>query len=253
MPRSLAAAGAPAPGQPFRMTGAGAVRFGAEETGSDGKPKLGTFNGIGYTGAVMTPGGWLGRIVCDLAGIKFPADKHRPIYHQHDSQQLVGHSSDLAIGPGGLEVAGVFSGQAEHVRKVTEPARNGFRWQMSIGATPIRTSWLDDGQTAEVNGRTVTGPLTISHETELGEVSFVPLGADGSTSVAVSASKGGPLMFAKVQLKFAKRQGYKAAAKFSDEEIEKMSEEEAKAALAKCQEEPKPKAKAADDDEGKKA
>jgi hypothetical protein len=252
MPRSFTAADSPAPGQPFRFTGAGAVSFGAEEAGSDGKPKLGTFDGIGYTGAVMTPGGWYGRIVCDLAGIKFPADKHRPIYHQHDSQQLVGHSSDLAIGPEGLKVSGVFSGQAEHVRKVTEPAGKGFKWQMSIGATPVRTSWLEAGETAEVNGQTVTGPLTISHETELGEVSFVPLGADGSTSVAVSASKGGSLMFAKLQLKLARRQGYKAAAKFSDEDIEKMTEEEAKAALAKCQEEPEPKAKAEDDDEAKK-
>ena len=58
----------------------------------------------------------------------------------------------------------------------------------------MRTEFLEAGEEAEVNGRTVSGPLTISRETDLGEVSFVPLGADGDTHVSIAASRNfGPL------------------------------------------------------------
>ena len=56
----------------------------------------------------------------------------------------------------------------------------------------MRTEFLEAGEDAEVNGRTVTGPLTVSRETDLGEISFVPLGADGNTSVSVAARQGLP-------------------------------------------------------------
>jgi hypothetical protein len=110
----------------------------------------------------------------------------------------------------------------------------------------------------------VTGPLTISRETVIGEISFVPLGADGDTSAAVSASRGGRSMFKKL-LKAAKAEGNIVAMKYSDEQIDQMTEKDAKAALKKCmaaEDDPdKPaegddeppakakKAKAADDDD----
>jgi hypothetical protein len=133
----------------------------------------------------------------------------------------------------GVQIEGVFSGQAEHVSKVTEPAKNGFQWQLSIGADPIRTEFLEAGATTTVNGREVTGPLTISRETRLGEISFVPLGADGDTSAAVSASRGKGTMF-KTMLATLRKTGHVKAAKYSDEEIDKMSEDEAKTNFKKC-------------------
>lgn len=223
--------------------GGGSVVIAEPQTGDDGKPRLGTFTGNAYTGAPMTPGGWWGLIVIDLAGVKVP-NQHRPVLRQHDHEQIVGHTTEVKVGADGITIAGVFSGQAEHVAKVTEPAKNGFQWQLSVGANPVRTEYLESGEETEVNGRTVHGPLTISRETELGEISFVPLGADGDTSADVSASKGRGSVNTKALLKFAKAQGVKAAAKYSDEDIDKMSDDDAKAALKQCMK--------ADDDEGKK-
>jgi hypothetical protein len=98
-----------------------------------------------------------------------------------------------------------------------------------------------------VNGREVQGPLSISRETELGEISFVPLGADGDTSVTVTASRRSAMNRIKAAL------AQIAAGKYSADEIDKMSEEEAKAALKNAMDdEPdgdETKAKAEDDKE----
>ena len=247
----------------FAITG-GSVRVTAAdgEVGPDGKPKLGTFAGNAYTGVVMQPGGWWGSIICDLDGIRVP-NQHRPVLRQHDDHQIVGHTNEVKVTDAGVEMAGVFSGQAEHVEKVTVPAKNGFQWQLSIGAMPVRTEFLESGEKTTVNGREVTGPLTISRETELKEISFVPLGADGNTTVSVSASRGRGVMF-KAMLLAAKKGGDVKAGKYNDDEIDKMSEDEAKSALKKMmdhdepdgdEKEKKAKAKAEDEpaDEAKAA
>jgi hypothetical protein len=232
MPRDIRAAEQP---KQFRAAGGVARITAAGEPDADGKPKLGTFAGNAYTGAPMEPGGWFGSIVVDLAGVRVPS-QHRPVLRQHDDEQIVGHTTAVNVTPQGIEIEGVFSGQAEHAAKVTEPAKNGFQWQLSIGATPVRTEFLEAGESAEVNGREVSGPLTISRETELKEISFVPLGADGNTSVAVSASRGGKVMkrVYKARLKKAIKAGLVKAGKYSAGDIDKMSEDEAKAALKEC-------------------
>lgn len=245
----------------LRLTGAGVAAAISAAPGEGDKPGLATFTGNAYTGAPMAPGGWWGRIVCDLSGIKVPS-QHRPVLRQHDHEQIVGHTTGVLVDADGVQVEGVFSGQREHTDKVTVPAAGGFRWQLSIGADPIRTEFLESGETTEVNGRQITGPITISRETVLGEVSFVPLGADGDTSATVSASRGSAMY--KGMLKALMAGGNVRAAKYSDDDVDKMSEDEAKAALKQCMadaddkadEDKDAKAKAADEgasDDDKKA
>lgn len=235
----------------FRAVGGSVVIRAAESgTGGDGKPKLGTFEGNAYTGEPMTPGGWWGVIVVDLAGVKVPS-QHRPVLRQHDDNRIVGHTTSVAVaGNEGIKIAGVFSGLPAQVADVVVPATNGFQWQLSIGAVPTRTEFLEAGESTEVNGREVHGPLTISRETELKEISFVPLGADGDTSVSVSASRGRATMF-KAMLLAAKKNGNIRAGKYSDSDIDKMDEDEAKSALKKCMADDDKKADADDDADDK--
>jgi len=244
--RRIAAAGKPARREnPKSMTATGGpARIRAAEGDGEGK-KLGTFDGIAYTGAPMQPGGWWDPIIVELSGVRVPS-QHRPVLRQHDHNQIVGHTTAVKVTDKAIEIAGTFSGEPQHTDKVTVPAKNGFEWQLSIGADPIRTEYVEAGETVTVNGREVTGPIVISRETELGEISFVPLGADGDTSATVAASKGRIVMNWKAALKFHKSQGMKSAAKYSDEDIDKMSEDEAKAALQKCMAED---AEADDDDD----
>jgi hypothetical protein len=206
-----------------------------------GGPTLPTFEGVAYTGAVMRPHGWWHDVIVDLAGVVVPS-QHRPALRQHDYEQIVGHTREVKVTKGGksgkVTVAGVFSGEPQHRDKVVVPAKNGFQWQLSIGADPVRTEFLEAGETATVNGREVTGPLTISRETRLGEVSFVPLGADGDTSATVTAQRGKTTMDWKAALKELladlRAELEAAGAKcHTDAEIDNMSADEARSALKK--------------------
>lgn len=239
------------PPSEFRICGAaGPVKILAEDAAAGNK--LPTFEMHAYTGAPMRVEGFYYPVVVDLEGVRVPAQE-RPIFRQHDPQKIVGHTNQVRVDESGIWAKGVMSGVGPDTTEIVGLAKNDFPWQASIGASTVRLETVEPGQTAEVNGREVTGPCYISRETVLGEISFVPLGADGETSATVQASlrKGRP-MNVKAMLK--------ASGKFSDEEIEKMSEEEAKAALKKCMKadgdvdkdaEPEKKAKAADDDKDK--
>src|SRR5262249_45544209 len=68
-------------------------------------------------------------------------------------------------------------------------ADNGFPWQASIGADVQRQEFVDAGAQVKVNGRTFSGPLTVVRASTLREISFVPLGADASTSATVGAER----------------------------------------------------------------
>lgn len=239
-------AGRKAPEGGIRMAAGKPVAIKAAEGEGQG-PRLKRFEGVAYTGAPMVPEGWKVPVIVDLGGVIVPSQQ-RPALRQHDPNNLVGHTESVVVDERGIHVAGVLSGEDRHVDSVAVPAANGFRWQMSIGANPVRRELLKEGDEAEVNGRTVVGPMVISRETELGEISFVPLGADGETSATVMASKGRFHMFAKEALKLARAQGVKAALNYSDEDIEKMTEEEAKAALKKCMK-GSPEAESEDDED----
>lgn len=153
----------------------------------DGTPKRPTFSMVGYTGAPVRVGGYSVPIIVELSGIKL-ASPQIPILLNHDMDRLVGQTQSIKIDAKGIHVTGTITGDNEDAKEVVSQAKNGFKWQASIGASPDRREFLESGQKATVNGREVTGPMLISRDTTLGELSFVPLGADTKTSATVAAS-----------------------------------------------------------------
>lgn len=140
-----------------------------------------------YTGAAMKVSyGW--PVVVDLAGIKVPSQT-TPIFRNHDPERIVGHTTKVEVTAQRIKVAGLMSGDAEHVGPIVASAANGFPWQASIGAHVDRMEFVDRDETVKVNGRSFTGPVYVARATTLGEISFVPLGADMGTSASVAASK----------------------------------------------------------------
>lgn len=242
MPHDVRAA---TPPTEFRIVGAATpVKFAAADAAGG---KLPTFEMLAYTGAVMRLEGFCAPVIVDLAGVQAPAQE-RPIFRQHDPLKIVGHTNQVAVDDAGIHAKGVMSGVGPDADEIVKLSKNGFPWQASIGAAMVRNEYVEPGQTANVNGREVVGPCYISRETVLGEISFVPIGADGSTSATVQASnRKGLSMNAKAMLKAAKDLGNVRAAKYSDEDIDKMSDDEAKVALKKCM-----KADADGDDDGDK-
>jgi hypothetical protein len=175
---------------PAPRRSAGRARIGAAATAiiraSGGEGKLATFEGLAYGGGPMTPAGWNHPVVVALSGVRQRAAT-TPALRNHDQNRVVGHMTLVRADAEGLHVAGVFSGQPDEVAGVVGPARRGFPWQLSIGANPTRSRFVPAGESEQVNGRRVEGPVTVAEETELGEVSFVAVGADADTSVHVIA------------------------------------------------------------------
>ena len=146
-----------------------------------------------YNGGLMELAGWYAPVVIDLDGLAIPK-KARPILLGHDTKQIVGHSDDIAIEGTRVRVAGIVSEATAAGREVAALSAEGFPWQASVGAKASKVVRVDDGEKVTVNGKTFTGPLMVVRKSILGEVSFVPLGADDSTSATVAASAAGAKM-----------------------------------------------------------
>ncbi len=159
----------------------------AAEHDDDEKPKLHKFKMTAYNGGKLDIGGFFDPVVVDLSGLKVSA-KSRPILRGHDPNRIVGHTETILITAGSIKVAGMVSAANEHSAEVVDSSLNGFPWQASIGVRGIKMSFVDDGESVKVNGRTFTGPLIVARQSVLREVSFVALGADDTTSAKIAAS-----------------------------------------------------------------
>lgn len=132
-----------------------------------------------YTGEVVER--WWGNLAINVDGIQ--AKKQIPILMNHDSSQIVGHSTKT-YKDGSFFVTGKFSDVTDKAKEVKGLAQEGFPWQASIGVRPVAIMSLEKDGKAEVNGKTLKGPAEVWLESEVFETSFVPLGADGNTSVS---------------------------------------------------------------------
>ncbi|MFW5751598.1 MAG: hypothetical protein ACOCZK_08140 [Planctomycetota bacterium] len=157
----------------------------ASEHSEDGAA-LRRFAMTAYTGGPMSVAGWEYPVIVDLAGMRVSA-KARPILKDHNQSLIVGHTDAVLAEDGRLNVTGMISGAGRVAQEVVAAADNGFPWQASIGATVRKAVFVPARRQAEVNGRTVTGPVYIARSSTLGEISFVALGADDDTEARLVA------------------------------------------------------------------
>ena len=160
----------------------------AEHEDGDDNPKLHKFKMTAYNGGKMLLNGFLDPVVVDLSGLKVSA-KSRPLLRDHDTSQIVGHTDTIQINAGSIKVAGVISAANEHAAEVVNSSLNGFPWQASIGARGTKMSFVDEGETVKVNGRTLTGPLIVARQSVMKEISVLALGSDDNTSTTIAASE----------------------------------------------------------------
>jgi phage head maturation protease/phage major head subunit gpT-like protein len=164
------------------------VAIQAAEAPAEGEePKRPTFAIHAYTGASMRVAGYYTPVILDIAGIK-ASRKALPILFNHDPSRVLGMATEVTINAEGIKLAGTITNDDDDAKSVIGNAKNGFQWQASIGANPIRVERLEAGKTTTINGRSVSGPMLIARESELYETSFVAIGADQNTSAAVAAS-----------------------------------------------------------------
>lgn len=150
-----------------------------------------TFKMLAYTGGAMRLSGWGYPVVVSLAGMTIPSQA-MPVRLQHDSDKGVGHTTKVEKTTDTLTAEGKISRDTEFARDVVNSSKNGFPWQVSMGANPNEVVFVAEKQTAKANGKTFSGPFYLVAKSTLGELSFVDIGADTNTSASIAA-KNNPL------------------------------------------------------------
>ncbi len=133
---------------------------------------------------------WYGRIIIDVAGVKFSPTL--VILWAHDTDEPIGHSTSTdLVGGSSVMVSGVLSAGRDdpQVARIIKMAKNGFPWQASMGADILKKDFIEAGASEVINGEKVEGPMMIARESNIFEASILPLGADSSTSTSVAAKK----------------------------------------------------------------
>src|SRR3990170_6415485 len=171
----------------------------AVQSGADGQVRLPRISIEAYNGGVMRPSRFFGDVIIDLSGVHKAAGAV-PLLLGHDHSQIVGHAEVTITDK--IAAEGVISGTGPAAQEVIGAAKNGFPWKASIGLAVERALYLDDNEEAQVNGTTVSGPMTVVRQSLLGEISVLPWAADQSTSVNVAASHSGARRPIKMDEKF---------------------------------------------------
>jgi hypothetical protein len=124
--------------------------------------------------------------VLDLAGLK---EGRKVLANmEHDASKRVGHATSVTKQEDGWHVEGVLSAATPHREEIVQSSMSGFPWDVSIEGNLHKIEKLAKGETSQVNGRTVSGPLFIVRQTEFTGISFVSQGADPGNTVTIAAS-----------------------------------------------------------------
>jgi phage major head subunit gpT-like protein len=179
----------------------GSVEISAAASPEEGKPAPArTVKMIAYTGGAMKVAQLSYPIVVDLSGFD-AGNSARPILidHEGDMDSVLGQTEAIEITAGNVIVTGRVFGESEKAQRVVAMNDKGFKWQASMGFSAPQRQFIAEGQQVKVNGQVFSGPIHVATKTVLGEISFVPLGADDRTSarIAATAAKGTSMDFAK--------------------------------------------------------
>lgn len=162
------------------------IRAGIPVSFSFDDGELPKFRIVANTGAVMTFGKI--RYALDVERVATKGDKI-PIVYGHNLERGIGHAEKVYAENGKLIVEGVVSRETSEARDFVTGARNGFPWQASVGGIVSKTTNIKEGETYDLHGSLLAGPVKIIDEFTLYEVSVVEFGADERTSSTITASE----------------------------------------------------------------
>jgi hypothetical protein len=145
-----------------------------------------TFSLVAYSGEPMKVAGFIDPVIIDLQGATFDRNV-TPVIQDHDTTKRIGHTTAQRIDQSGIHASGLVSSTSPEAQSFTQDAKNGFPFQVSVGAAVKDLSFVADGQTATINGKSYEGPLIVATKTVIRELSVTVLGADNQTSAIVAS------------------------------------------------------------------
>ncbi len=144
------------------------------------------FRIVAYTGAPIRQGWSREPVVIDMAGMQLPATVPVVLGHDYSLGSILGQGRPF-IEAGQLIVEGEILASNGNADQVAALAAAGYQFQASVGADVRRHQKIDAEGVTTVNGAAHVGPVRVVKASALREVSFVTLGADSQTSVAIAA------------------------------------------------------------------
>jgi phage head maturation protease len=142
-----------------------------------------------YTGSPIRQGWSREPVVIDLAGMQTKQRIPIVLGHDYGLGSILGQTDSVRVEGSKLIVEGEIMADTDTARQVLALAERGYAWQASVGADVRRHQKVDADAVATANGQTHMGPIRIVKASALREVSFVTLGADAETSVAIAAEE----------------------------------------------------------------
>lgn len=146
------------------------------------------FRIVAYTGAQIRQGWSREPVVIDMAGMQLPATVPVVLGHDYSLGSILGQGRPF-IEAGQLIVEGEILASNANADQVRALAAAGYVFQASVGADVRRHQKVDAEGVTQVNGAAHVGPVRVVKASALREVSFVTLGADAATSVAIAAEE----------------------------------------------------------------
>lgn len=146
------------------------------------------FRIVAYTGAPIRQGWSREPVVIDVAGMQLPKTVPVVIGHDYSLGSILGQGTPSIEG-GQIIVEGEILAKNGNADQVLALAEAGYQFQASVGADVRRHQKIDAEGVVQVNGQAHVGPVRVVKASSLREVSFVTLGADSQTSVAIAAEE----------------------------------------------------------------
>ena len=162
----------------------------ADDGASEGltTPRIPRFSMLGYTGGVIRQAWSREPIVIDLAGMSVPSVIPIVFGHDYSLESVLGQGSASVSDT--LVIDGSILAKGEAAMQVVQLGDSGYQWQASVGADVDEQYLVAEGDTAQINGQSFTGPIRVVSRSTLRECSFVTLGADAATAVTITAQAG---------------------------------------------------------------
>jgi hypothetical protein len=179
-----------APAEAFKFAApSGACKFAATKDGGDGgKSKPVTI--LARTGEPVDHY-YFGRIVHDFAGMV--RRESVALDWCHDADEIIGVADRFDTASGELFVGGSIESlePLDAADKLIRLSDRGVPFEASIYFDPyaLVLEWIPEGFSAEANGRTYEGPLTIARQWQLRRIAITPSGVDAGTRATFSAEE----------------------------------------------------------------
>ena len=169
---------------PKRMFADPADQSTTGEAGGDVRPVRLT----AFTGQPMKHW-WYGACIFDRDGFRASSEQITIDYDHNPSEEL-GYLDRFSGNPELICEGALIPFGQDRAAQIIHKAKNGRKYQCSVTVDEyLRTEYLEEGMTAQVNGQTVQGPITIFREYSIMGVAITPYATDKGTDTEIFKHK----------------------------------------------------------------